>query len=61
MNIQFTDEELYELFLAVDSKCRMLGDTPWRGAIDVLREKLLPVYQLRHKTSKSTVETPNGQ
>lgn len=50
MNIQFTDEELYQLFLVVDSRRRTLTDkTPWRDAIDALREKLLPVYQARHQ------------
>ncbi len=49
MNIQFTDDELYYLFLVVDSRCRMMDSTqPFRSALQDLREKLLPVYRARH-------------
>jgi len=49
-NIQFSDDELYQLFLVVDSRRRTMVDkTPWRDAVDAIREKLLPVYQVRHK------------
>lgn len=58
MNIQFTDEELYQLFLVVDSRRREMAaadETPWRDAIDALREKLLPAYRARH--ARKPVET----
>lgn len=52
MTIQFTDDELYQLFLIVDSRCR---SRPTTIAIDALREKLLPVYRAQH-TPKLTLE-----
>lgn len=50
LNIQFTDDELYQLFCIVDSRRRvMVEKTPSRDAVDALREKLLPVYRARHE------------
>lgn len=57
MNIQFTDDELYHLFLVVDSRCRTIepdDQAPWLRS---LREKLLPVYSARHAPT-SPQETP---
>lgn len=49
LNIQFTDDELYQLFCIVDSRRRvMVEKTPSRDAVDALCEKLLPVYCGRH-------------
>lgn len=44
--MQFSDDECYELFLAVDDRCRQLGVPP--PSLIELREKLLPVYRKRH-------------
>ena len=46
MNIDFTEPELYLLFLIVDSRCR--ADKSPSEDIIAMREKLLPVYRARH-------------
>lgn len=45
----FTEEECYELFLAVDDRARELVDKP--PALLALRERLLPIYSKRHERS----------
>jgi hypothetical protein len=44
--ISFTDDELYHLFIAMDDRARAFRGT--REDVNVLREKLLPVYRDWH-------------
>lgn len=44
----FTEDECYELFLAVDSRVRSSGPMI-KPEIVALREKLLPIYRKRHE------------
>ena len=46
--MRFSEQECYELFLAVDDRVRQLLN-PSQDLL-ALRDRLLPVYVARHKT-----------